>query len=87
MYLREAEAGGRTRRTRFLALPLLSGDDGFQILALPPFLAPIAVLRGCLRLLRLVDHSLLDVCCAVHVAAGNHSSAMPGRGAEGSNRR
>lgn len=52
--------GARRGRRCVLALLLLGGDDGFQVLTLPPLLAPIPV-RGLRNLLRLVDGGLFDV--------------------------
>lgn len=58
--------GGRGGGRGVLAALLLRGDDGLQVLALPPLLAAAAVRR--LRdLLRLVDGGLLDV-GAIHGA-------------------
>jgi hypothetical protein len=67
-------AGGGRRgilAALLLLLLLLCGDDGLQVLALPPLLAAVAV--GCLRdLLRLVDGRLLDI-GAIHRALPRHA--------------
>ena len=63
VYALVVEAAGRRGGRGVGALLLLGGDDGLELGALPPLLAPIC---GGGDLLRLVDGRLLDVGRAVH---------------------
>lgn len=72
--------GARRRGRCVLAGLLLRGDDGLQVLPLPPLLAAVAV--RCLRdLLRLVDGGLLDI-GAIHIGLPRHALGC-GLGVEG----
>ena len=63
--------GARRCGRSVLAGLLLRGNDGLQVLALPPLLPAVAV--GCLRdLLRLVDGRLLDI-GAIHIGLPRHA--------------
>jgi hypothetical protein len=63
--------GPRRRGRCILAGLLLRGDDGLQVLALPPLLAAVAV-RGLRDLFGLVDGGLLDV-GAIHIGLPRHA--------------